>query len=99
MFDMLNLYDKGLENVVCCFGTNTLQNNTKQKLLPFKAQGVTHIYLMFDGDEAGQKAAKILKPLIEDCEFVVEIIDLPDGTDPGELSQEDVDATAEYITK
>jgi len=99
MFDMLNLYDKGLENAVCCFGTNTLQNNTKQKLLPFKAQGVTHIYIMFDGDEAGQKAARLLKPLIEECGFIVEIVDLPDGTDPGELSQEDVDATAEYITK
>ena len=57
------------------FGTNTLQNNTKQKLLPFKAQGVTHVYLMFDGDEAGQKAARSLKPLIEECEFIVEIID------------------------
>jgi DNA primase len=54
---------------------------------------------MFDGDEAGQKAAKALKPLIEDCEFIVEIIDLPDGTDPGELDQTDVDATAEYISK
>ena len=99
MFDMLNLYDKGLENVVCCFGTNTLQNNTKSKLLPFKAQGITHVYIMFDGDEAGQKAAKILKPLIEECGFIVEIIDLLDGVDPGELSQEDVDATSEYITK
>lgn len=99
MFDMLNLYDKGLENAVCCFGTNTLQNNTKSKLLPFKAQGVTHVYIMFDGDEAGQKAAKVLKPLIEECGFIVEIIDLPDGVDPGELSQEDVDATSEYITK
>lgn len=99
IFDMLNLYDKGLENVVCCFGTNTLQNNTKSKLLPFKAQGITHVYLMFDGDEAGQKAATLLKPLIEDCGFIVEIINLPDGVDPGELSQEDVDATSEYVTK
>jgi DNA primase len=54
---------------------------------------------MFDGDEAGQKAATLLKPLIEDCGFIVEIINLPDGVDPGELSQEDVDATSEYITK
>jgi DNA primase len=99
IFDMLNLYDKGLENVVCCFGTNTLQNNTKSKLLPFKAQGITHVYLMFDGDEAGQKAATLLKPLIEECGFIVEIINLPDGVDPGELDQFDVDATAEYVTK
>jgi DNA primase len=99
IFDMLNLYDKGLKNAICCFGTNTLQNSTKQKLLPFKAQGVTHIYILFDGDEAGEKAAKQLKPTIEQDEFIVEIIKLPDGVDPGELSQEDVDSIREYTTK
>ena len=99
IFDMLNLYDNGLENVVCAFGTNTLQNDTKQKLLPFKAQGITHIYLLFDGDEAGSKAAKTLKPIIEAEGFVVEIVNLPEGSDPGDLSAEDVRSIAEYITK
>lgn len=99
MFDMLNLYDNGLENVVCAFGTNTLQNDTKQKLLPFKAQGITHIYLLFDGDEAGSKAAKLLKPLLEAESFVVEIIDLPEGSDPGDLDAEDIRSIAEYVTK
>ena len=99
IFDMLNLYDKGLENVVCAFGTNTLQNETKQKLLPFKAQGITHVYLLFDGDEAGSKAATTLKPLIESEGFIVEIMNLPDGTDPGELDEEDVRGLAEYVTK
>lgn len=99
IFDMLNLYDKGLENVVCAFGTNTLQNETKQKLLPFKAQGITHVYLLFDGDEAGRKAAQTLKPVIEQEGFIVEIINLPDDTDPGELDEEDVRGLAEYVTK
>jgi DNA primase len=99
IFDMLNLYDKGLRNAICCFGTNTLQNSTKQKLLPFKAQGVTHIFILFDGDEAGEKAAKQLKPTLEQDEFIVEIIRLPDGVDPGELSQEDVNGIKEYVTK
>lgn len=99
IFDMLNLYDKGCENVVCTFGTNTLQNETKSKLLPFKAQGITHVYVLFDGDEAGAKAAANLKPLIESEGFIVEIINLPDGTDPGELSTEDVRSIAEYVTK
>ncbi len=99
IFDMLNLYDKGLKNAVCCFGTNTLQNSTKQKLLPFKAQGVTHIYLLFDGDEAGEKAAKQLKPILEEQEFIVEIINLPDGTDPGELDISDVTSIKGYTTK
>lgn len=99
IFDMLNLYDKGLENVVCAFGTNTLQNETKHKLLPFKAQGITHIYLLFDGDEAGRKASQQLKPIIEQEGFIVEIISLPDDVDPGELDQDDVNGISEYITK
>ena len=99
IFDMLNLFDKGLENVICAFGTNTLQNDTKQKLLPFKAQGITHVYLLFDGDEAGRKASQTLKPIIEAEGFIVEIINLPDDTDPGELDVEDVRSISEYITK
>lgn len=99
IFDMLNLYDKGLQNVVCAFGTNTLQNDTKQKLLPFKAQGITHIYLLFDGDEAGIKAAHTLKPLIEAESFIVEIVNLPEGSDPGDLDTEDVRSLSEYIKK
>lgn len=97
IFDMLNLYDKGLHPVVCTFGTNTLQNDTKLKLLPYRAQGITKIYILFDGDEAGETAAKTVKPLIEDCGFLTEIITLPDGTDPGELDQENVNSIKNYI--
>jgi DNA primase len=97
VFDMLNLYDKGIKNAICCFGTNTLQNSAKQKLLPFKAQGVTNIYILFDGDEAGEKAAKQLKPTLEEDDFIVEIVKLPDGVDPGELDQFDVTSIKEYI--
>lgn len=99
IFDMLNLYDKGLHNVVCAFGTNTLQNDLKSKLLPFKAQGVTHIYMLFDGDDAGRKGAEQLKQPIEQEGFVVEIINLPDDMDPGELDQESVDGLVEYVKK
>lgn len=99
IFDMLNLYDNGLENVVCAFGTNTLQNDIKSKLLPFKAQGITHIYLLFDGDDAGRKASQQLKPVIQQEGFIVEIINLPDGTDPGELDKQDIRSISEYIDK
>jgi len=98
IFDMLNLYDKGVENAVCCFGTNTLQNSTKQKFFTFKAQGVTNIYILFDGDEAGEKAAKTLKPILEQDEFIVEIITLPDNLDPGDLDRTGVTSIKEYIT-
>ncbi len=98
LFDFLNLWDKGLKNVACCFGTNTLQKDTKQKLLPFKAQGITKIYLLFDGDEAGRKASQMLQPLIEAEGFLVEIIKLPDGQDPGDLDDETVLSIKEYTT-
>lgn len=99
IFDMLNLYDRGLRNVTACFGTNTLQKDTALKLLPLKAQGITHIYMLFDGDEAGKTAAEKLKPLIEELDFLVEIINLPDGLDPGDLDQEYVDSIKEYVAK
>lgn len=96
VFDMLNLYDKGVRNVSCVFGTTTLKNATKERLLPLKVQGVEKIFILFDGDDAGRSAAAEIKPLIEEEGFVVEIIDLPDDTDPGELDQENIDSIKEY---
>lgn len=97
MFDFLNCYDKGLDNTVCLFGTNSLQKDTKNKLLPYKMQGVSKIYLMLDGDAPGKEAAKKLKPLIEQEEFECEIITLEDDQDPGELSQDYIDSIREYV--
>lgn len=97
MFDMLNLYDKGLSNVCCAFGTNTLDKTTQEKLLAFKVQGVAKVYLLFDADKPGKDAAKKLKPIIENVGFSVEILDLEEGKDPGDLSQEEVDSIKEYI--
>lgn len=99
LFDMLNLYDRGLKNVTACFGTNSLQKDTGLKLLPLKAQGITHIYILFDGDDAGREAAAKLKPLIEEHDFLVEVVDLPNGMDPGDLDQEYVDSINEYVNK
>jgi len=97
IFDMLNLYDKGIKNVVCCFGTNTLKNSVNTKLLPLKAQGIHKLYIMFDGDNPGKEAATELKPALELAGYTTEIINLPDDTDPGDLSQEWVDKIKEYI--
>lgn len=99
IFDMLNLYDKGLENVCCTFGTNTLHKDTAIKLLALKSQGVHKIYVCYDGDDAGKQAADKLLPLIEECGFSAEKITLEDGTDPGDLSQEYVDSIREYINE
>lgn len=97
IFDMLNLWDKGLPVAVATFGTNTLNSDAQEKLLPYKAQGITKIWIMFDGDEAGRTAARALEPIIQDCGFLVEQIHLADDQDPGELSAEDVTSIKNYI--
>ena len=96
MFDLLNMWDKGAKNVVCTFGTSKLYNDTADKLLPYKVMGVERIFILYDGDDAGRTAAAKLKPLIEECGFIVEVINLPDGDDPGDLSHEYVDSIIEY---
>ena len=96
IFDMLNLYDKGMRHVVCTFGTSKLFNDTSTKLLAYKIMGVEKIFILYDADEAGKAAANKLKPLIEEAGFTAEIINLPEGMDPGELDQDYVDSLIEY---
>lgn len=98
IFDMLNLYDKGLKNVTCCFGVTTLYKDTSIKLLPLKALGITKIFILFDSDTAGIEAAEKLKPLIEAQDFSVEIISLPEEyKDPGMLDEEYITSINEYV--
>lgn len=92
IFDMLNLHDKGLTNVVCSFGTITLSENNMNLLSPFKFQGVNKIFVMFDGDEAGNKNAKLLVDrIIKASMFEAEVITIEEGSDPGEFSRKEVD--------
>jgi DNA primase len=96
IFDMLNCYDKGLHNVVCTFGTSKLLNEVPEKLLSFKVMGVEKIFILYDGDTPGREAARKIKPLIEEAGFLCEIIDLPEGDDPGIISQDYIDSIKEY---
>lgn len=104
MFDMLNLYDKGLHNVVCAFGTSSLLNfkdpkTLGNKLLPYKTQGVTRIFVAFDPDEAGKKAGHTLVEHIKQLGYYSEFIDLPDDRDPGELTQYQVNTLIRAIER
>ena len=99
IFDMLNLYDKGLKNVSCTFGTNTLFSDTELKLLTLRTQGIVKIYLMYDGDDAGQEAMKKLEPVLQEAGYLVEKITLESDMDPGDLSQEYVDSIKDWISE
>jgi DNA primase len=96
IFDMLNCYDKGLRNTVCTFGTSKLLNDVKEKMLSYKVMGIEKVFILYDGDDAGREAARKIKPLIEEAGFLTEIIDLPEGQDPGVITQEDVNSLIEY---
>ena len=87
IFDALNLWDNGLRNTVCCFGTQQM-NWVKLSLL--KLQGVQGLDIMFDGDEGGNQAAESIKGLAEKMELSVQIVTLKDGQDPGNFNPDEI---------
>lgn len=99
LIDSLNLYDKGLKNSVCIFGTSQLsKDNIKDKLMPYMLLGIDKVYLMLDADDAGRKASKRLESIINyNTDLVVEMIPLSEGSDPGDLNQSDVDSIKSYL--
>jgi DNA primase len=94
LFDVLNMYQNGVTNVVAAFGTVAAYSKIGQELAPYELLGVTKIYIMFDGDTAGETSAKKLEKLIPE-RFNPERIELPDGRDPGSLEKEEI----EYMMK
>jgi len=94
IFDCLNLWDNGLKNTVCCFGT---QQMDWVKLNLLKLQGVQGIDIMFDGDDAGQKAAEQLHTIAEKLELSVQKVKLKDGVDPGSLTPDQIKRIKERL--
>ena len=84
IFDMINLYDKGLSNAICCFGT---RNIDADKLAILKMQNIEGVDIMFDGDEAGQTAAEEVKGLAERVGLTSRNINLGNHIDPGGLPE------------
>ena len=83
IFDMVNLWDKGLTNAICCFGT---KNIDIEKLSILKMQNISGVDIMFDGDDAGQNAAEDLKILAEKVGLIPRNINLGQNIDPGGLA-------------
>ena len=94
IFDALNLWDKGLKNTVCTFGTQQV-NWVKLSLL--KLQGVQGIDIIFDGDEAGVKAAEQAKGLAEQLELSARVVKLRDNIDPGNLTIPEINRLKEKL--
>jgi len=96
IFDMINLHDKGMHNAVCTFGAgfgshkkSDKKHPNLDKLLQFKYQGIEHIWILYDGDDAGRKGAKNIISWASDS-FSIDSIDLEEGADPGSMDKSDV---------
>ena len=83
IFDMINLWDKGLTNAICCFGTKNIDT---EKLSILKMQNIAGVDIMFDGDEAGQNAAEDLKVMAEKVGLIPRNVNLGSNIDPGGLA-------------
>lgn len=94
IFDMLNLYDKGLQNVIVSFGINSINNENLENL---KVMGISGIDIIFDGDEAGQRGAAKFQERCEEQGFSVRNIEIHEGTDPGDMDQERVRRLKKYL--
>lgn len=95
IYDMINLHDKGLENVMCCFGT---RNIDIEKLKLLKMQGVTSVDILFDPDEAGQEAATRVAEMCDIAEILSKNIKLPIQLgDAGALNKEKVKQLKEQL--
>jgi DNA primase len=91
---MLNLFDKGLSNVICCFGTNNVDSD---KLSILKMQDIMGVDIIFDGDDPGQKAAENVKILAERAGLITRNVNLGQNVDPGSLTEQQVKNLGERL--
>ncbi len=92
--DVLSLVQYGVENVVA--GSGTAFTEAQMRLLLALTMNVTFIY---DGDNAGVKAAeKNLLPMVQKG-FHVRCVSLPVGQDPDDMAQSLKEHTADWLSK
>lgn len=97
IFDALNMLEHGMKNTITFFGVTFNKPWLHDQLRLLRLQGVTKIYIMFDGDKAGQTGAKALITVLDEAGFQHDIVELPEDTDPGDLTAEDISALGKLI--
>lgn len=91
--DVLGLYQAGITNVVASSGTALTKEQVK-----LIHRFTTNIILIYDGDQAGIKAALRGVDIMLDEGMDVKVVILPDGEDPDSFVRtQGTDATLQYI--
>ncbi len=77
--DMITIYQAGFKNVVASLGTAF----SKEHAMLLKKYA-SDVILVFDSDEAGEKAALRAIPILVDGGLKVKVLQVPNGKDPDE---------------
>ncbi len=75
--DVISLYQNGIKNVVAASGTSLTEEQVR--LLSRYTRNIT---VIFDADEAGQRAAKRSIEVLLKLNFDIRLLTLPEGEDP-----------------
>jgi len=92
--DMIAAFQAGVENAVATSGT-ALTSQQLRLLQPFAET----LYLSFDMDSAGQDAARRAYDLVQDYDFQVKVVELPEGKDIAEFAQNNAEKLPEVIAQ
>ena len=92
--DVISLYQEGIKNVIAPLGT-ALTDQHIQFLRRYAERGV----LLFDGDEAGQRAAKKAILLCEERGVETQVVDLPENEDPADIVKNKGNASLHNLLK
>jgi DNA primase len=85
-FDVVQLHERGLTDAVAPLGTALTE---RQVALLRRHVGDGHVVVLFDGDDAGQKATSRAIPLLVTSGIEARVARCPRGEDPDSLARKD----------
>ena len=90
--DVIGFHRAGVPEAVATCGTSLTEDHLK-----LLSRYVDKVVLAFDADSAGQAAAERIYAWEKAFNLAVEVVRLPEGSDPDELSRSDPDALAAAV--
>lgn len=90
--DLISLFQKGIKNVVASSGTALTEEQ-----VTLLSRYTKNIYVVYDSDPAGEKAALRSIELLLKKDFEVKILSLPEGEDPDSFINKNTKADFEQL--
>ena len=78
--DVVTLHQYGFENAVASLGTSLTEEQ-----VTLLSRYTEQVVLTYDGDDAGQRAAKRAIPMLEKAGIKVKVLQMKDAKDPDEF--------------